>query len=70
MELAFWFFDPPPYFYGAKLIFLYPMGTRNDYVHVPKWLFWGGILGMPGYAHNMSQKISSQASAVIGSRDW
>ena len=41
--------DPPQ---GAKLIFLYPMGTRNDWVHVPKWLFWGGILGMPGYAHH------------------
>ena len=24
MELAFWFFDPPPYFQGAKLIFLIP----------------------------------------------
>ena len=19
---------------------------------MPKWLFWGGILGMPGYAHH------------------
>ena len=24
------FLTPPPYFQGAKLIFLYPMGTRND----------------------------------------
>ena len=56
MELALWFFDPPPYFQGAKLIFSYPMGTRNDQVHVTKWLFWGGILGMPGYAHHMASR--------------
>ena len=22
---------------------------------MPKWLFWGGILGMPGYAHHTAR---------------
>ena len=30
---------------------------------MPKWLFWGGILGIPGYAHHiLSPKVKSSIS--------